>query len=141
MPTTHEITATHVGGMAFKSLQGKHTLVMDAQPEFGGEDLGFSPKKLLLQGLAGCTGIDVVSMLEKMRVSFSDFTIAVSAQVTEEHPKIYNQITITYSIRVAQNQQEKMKKAVTLSKERYCGVSAMLGAAAKIDFKIVFLAA
>ncbi|MFN5630361.1 MAG: OsmC family protein [Bacteroidota bacterium] len=93
---------------------------------------GFSPKKLLLVGLAGCTGIDIVSLLEKMRVEFSEFTIGVEANLTEEHPKVYNEIEIIYSIKSEQTNQEKIQKAIDLSMQKYCGVSAMLGKTAKI---------
>jgi len=93
---------------------------------------GFSPKKLLLVGLAGCTGIDIVSLLEKMRVEFSQFYIKVDANLTEEHPKVYKEIEIIYFIKSEQTNQEKIQKAIDLSMQKYCGVSAMLGKTAEI---------
>jgi putative redox protein len=93
---------------------------------------GFSPKKLLLVGLAGCTGIDIVSLLEKMRVEFSQFYIKVDANLTEEHPKVYKEIEIIYSIKSEKINQEKIQKAIELSMQKYCGVSAMLGKTAEI---------
>jgi putative redox protein len=93
---------------------------------------GFSPKKLLLVGLAGCTGIDIVSLLEKMRVEFSQFYIKVDANLTEEHPKVYKEIEIIYSIKSEKINQEKIQKAIDLSMQKYCGVSAMLGKTAEI---------
>jgi putative redox protein len=93
---------------------------------------GFSPKKLLLVGLAGCTGIDIVSLLEKMRVAFSEFNINVEANLTEEHPKVYKEIMIQYSIKSEKENLEKIQKAIDLSMQKYCGVSAMLGKTAEI---------
>jgi len=93
---------------------------------------GFSPKKLLLVGLAGCTGIDIVSLLEKMRVSFSEFNISVEANLTEEHPKFYKEIIIHYSIKSENTNKDKIQKAIDLSMEKYCGVSAMLAKTAEI---------
>jgi len=93
---------------------------------------GFSPKKLLLVGLAGCTGIDIVSLLEKMRVEFSQFYIKVDANLTEEHPKVYKEIEIIYFIKSEKINQEKIQKAIDLSMQKYCGVSAMLGKTAEI---------
>jgi len=93
---------------------------------------GFSPKKLLLVGLAGCTGIDIVSLLEKMRVSFSEFNISVEANLTEEHPKVYKEIIIHYSIKSENTNKDKIQKAIDLSMEKYCGVSAMLAKTAEI---------
>jgi putative redox protein len=95
-------------------------------------DKGFSPKKLLLVGLAGCTGIDIVSLLEKMRVEFSEFTIGVEANLTEEHPKVYKEIIIQYSIKSEKENLDKIQKAIDLSMQKYCGVSAMLGKTAEI---------
>ncbi|MBK8953006.1 MAG: OsmC family protein [Chitinophagaceae bacterium] len=87
---------------------------------------GFGPKALLLSGLAGCTGIDVVDILEKMRVMFSSFEIEVEAEQTDEHPKVYKEIIITYRIATIQENEDKVKKAIELSLDKYCGVAAML---------------
>lgn len=93
---------------------------------------GFSPKKLLLVGLAGFTGIDIVSLLEKMRVEFSQLDINVEANLTEEHPKVYKEIVIIYSLKSEKINQEKIQKAIDLSMQKYCGFSAMLGKTAEI---------
>ena len=87
---------------------------------------------MLLVGLAGCTGIDIVSLLEKMRVAFSEFNINVEANLTEEHPKVYKEIMIQYSIKSEKENLEKIQKAIDLSMQKYCGVSAMLGKTAEI---------
>ena len=97
---------------------------------------GFGPKALLLSGLAGCSGIDVVDILEKMRVEFSGFEIDVEADQTEEHPKVYNEISITYRIKTDIINEEKVRKAIGLSLEKYCGVAAMLRKNSPIDYKL-----
>jgi putative redox protein len=92
----------------------------------GSRKNGFGPKALLLSGLAGCSGIDIVDILKKMRVDFSHFAIEVKAAQTEELPKVYKDIYITYSLKTAKENEEKVRKAIDLSLEKYCGVSAML---------------
>lgn len=97
---------------------------------------GFGPKALLLSGLAGCSGIDVVDILEKMRVEFSDFTIEVEADQTEEHPKVYKDILILYKLRTDAANEEKVRKAIELSLSKYCGVAAMLKKNSPINYKL-----
>jgi len=111
--------------MAFDSQIDKHTLRIDA-PEPLGEDTGASPKKLLLSSLAGCTGIDVVSLLNKMKVSFDNFEMDVEADLTDEHPKVYSEIRLVYRFYGEDLNKAKIEKAIALSKDKYCGVSAML---------------
>lgn len=105
----------------------------------GARQNGFGPKSLLLSGLAGCSGIDIVDILEKMRVEFSDFEIDVEADQTDEHPKVYKDINITYKIKTAKQNEEKVKKAIDLSLEKYCGVSAMLRKNSPIHYKLELL--
>ncbi len=101
---------------------------------------GVSPKAILLGGLSGCTGMDVVSLLsQKFKVPFSDFSIEVKGVLTETHPKVYKEIHITYQIKVNKDFETKVKEAVDLSLNKYCGVSAMLGKTAAITQEIQFL--
>ncbi|MBC7947655.1 MAG: OsmC family protein [Chitinophagaceae bacterium] len=102
----------------------------------GGRQLGPGPKSLLLSGLAGCSAIDVLDILEKMRIKFSDFTIEVEAEQTTDHPKVFKDILITYSIRTDKSNEDKVIKAIDLSLEKYCGVSAMLRKNSAIDYKL-----
>ena len=97
---------------------------------------GFGPKALLLSGLAGCSGIDVVDILEKMRVEFSDFEIEVEADQTDEHPKVYKDILILYKLRTDAANEEKVRKAIELSLSKYCGVAAMLRKNSTINYKL-----
>lgn len=102
----------------------------------GTRENGFGPKALLLSGLAGCSGIDVVDILKKMRVEFSDFSIEVEADQTEEHPRVYKDIHVIYKVHTDAANLDKVKKAVDLSLEKYCGVSAMLKKNSDILYKI-----
>jgi putative redox protein len=83
--------------------------------------------------------MDVVSLLNKMHVSFSDFTVHVEADLRDEHPRIYTEIRMVYKIRIADTDKDKMEKAVNLSKEKYCGVSAMLAMVCPIVANIEYL--
>ena len=105
----------------------------------GGRKNGFGPKALLLSGLAGCSGIDVVDILEKMRIEFSDFEIDVEADQTEEHPRVYKDINITYKIKTGKQNEDKVRKAIDLSLDKYCGVSAMLRKNSPIHYKLELL--
>ena len=98
-----------------------------------------SPKPLLLVALAGCTGLDIVSLLEKMHVKFDRFNMTVGGDLTKEYPKFYHHIHLTYEIHLAETDRNKMEKAVSLSVEKYCGVHAMLEKAAKVTHEIVYL--
>lgn len=97
---------------------------------------GFGPKALLLAGLAGCSGIDIVDILKKMRLKFSDFSIEVKAAQTEENPKVYKDIFILYKIKTATENEERVKKAIELSLEKYCGVAAMLRKNSEIIYNL-----
>ncbi len=105
----------------------------------GDKKSGHGPKALLLSGLAGCSGIDVVDILEKMRVQFSDFSIEVETEQTEENPKVFKWIMINYKIRTATENEDKVRKAIDLSLEKYCGVSAMLRKNSPINYKLEIL--
>ena len=102
----------------------------------GSRQNGFGPKSLLLSGLAGCSGIDIVDILKKMRVHFSEFSIEVKAAQTEENPKVYKDIYITYKLKTKKENEEKVRKAIDLSLEKYCGVSAMLRKNSPIHYEL-----
>ena len=102
----------------------------------GARKNGFGPKALLLAGLAGCSGIDIVDVLKKMRVEFSDFSIEVKAAQTEDLPKVYTDIYIAYKFKTNKENEHKLRKAIDLSLEKYCGVSAMLQKNSPIHYTI-----
>jgi len=129
--------AKWTGGMAFDiELQG-HRITVDATAEAGGRDLGPSPKSLLLAGLAGCTGMDVVAILRKMGQEWDSFNLQIEAQTSEKHPKVYTDIRINYIFSGKNLSKDKIEKAVNLSQDQYCGVSAMLKGSASISYKII----
>jgi putative redox protein len=132
-------TVTWQSNMAFEASVNGHQIIMDTDVSGGGQDQGPRPKILLLAGLGGCTGMDVVSILAKMKIVPEKFWMEISAEMTDEHPKVYNQITLVYYFKGKDLPMDKLEKAVYLSKEKYCGVSAMLSKTAEmiIEIKIV----
>ncbi len=133
----HEINVAWKGDMGFEAEVNDFKIKLDADETVGGKNQGPRPKALSLVSLGGCTGMDVVSILGKMRVFPEDFEIKVSGELTEEHPKYYNKIHITYIFKGEDLPMAKLEKAVNLSQERYCGVSAMLQKAAEITHEII----
>jgi len=112
-------------GMAFEADVNGHKILLDASEQFGGQDLGPRPKPLMLVALAGCTGIDVLSILKKMRVEVVNFDIKVEADQSEEQPVHYINMHIIYEFWGKDLPEDKLQKAINLSHERYCGVSAV----------------
>ena len=117
--------------------ESEATVAMDAPQAVGGEDNGFRPKELLLNGLAGCTAMDVISILRKMRCEPEAFRVEVSAEQTTEHPKVLTAFHIKYIIR-GEVPVDKLEKAIMLSQEQYCGVTAMFREFAQISHEYVF---
>lgn len=125
-----------LGNMAFDTELDGHHFIIDAHSAVGGKDQGPRPKGLLLSALAGCTGMDVVSILTKMKVENYELEIDISADQTEEHPKYYRTIRVHYHFTGKDLPISKIKRAVELSETRYCGVSAMLRQAADLTAQI-----
>jgi len=132
-----KIHANLKGNMAFEMNLDGHKLITDASEDIGGNNLGPRPKQLLLAGLIGCTGIDVMSILKKMKVQLDDCVIKVEADNTEEHPRVYENIHLTYIFKGKNLSRRSLEKAVSLSQEKYCGVSAMLKKATSITYDII----
>ncbi|MCE2787780.1 MAG: OsmC family protein [Bacteroidota bacterium] len=142
MSTLHRTETVFKGGMAFDTNINGHTIRLDTIPASGGLNSGPSPKPLLLSALAGCTGMDIVFLLNKMHVPFDELSIETQAVLSDGHPSVYISCTLLYKIKLANQNiryREKMEKAVQLSKEKYCGVNAMLTKAFPIFFEIVYL--
>ena len=127
---------TWQSNMAFEASVNGHQIMMDADSSVGGNDSGPRPKILLLAGLGGCTGMDVVSILEKMKVVPEKFWMEITAELADEHPKVYNQIKLVYNFKGKDLPMDKLEKAVSLSKEKYCAVSAMLSKTAEMQVEI-----
>ena len=124
-------------GMEFTSEVDGHKIIIDAKEEFGGKNAGPRPKPLILTALGGCTGMDVVSILKKMRVQFDSFNVKVEGELTDEHPKHYKEIRVTYEFTGTDLNIDKIKNAVNLSEEKYCGVSYTLKQALNLTTAIV----
>ena len=123
-------TTVWKGGKAYDSFQNGAKIQLDS-------GVGFGPKALLLTGLAGCSGIDVVEILEKMRVPFANLEIDAEAEQTDEHPKVFKTIYLTYKIKAEESQRDKIIKAIDLSLDKYCGVAAMLKKNSEIRYELL----
>ena len=124
--------------MVGKSHSG-HSITMDGPIEIGGENLGVRPMEMLLLGVAGCTMIDVVTTLQKMRQDLSHCETKISAERANEHPKVFTDIHIQFIVKGKDLDSKKVDKAITLTAEKYCSASIMLGKTAKIthDFEVL----
>ncbi|WP_163325130.1 MULTISPECIES: OsmC family protein [Draconibacterium] len=131
-----EVKVSWKDKMAFEAEVDGHKIMLDAAEAVGGENRGPRPKPLMLTALAGCTGMDVVSILKKMRVEVEDFNVTVEGDLTDEHPKQYYKMNVIYTFKGKDLPLEKLKKAVSLSEERYCGVSALYRKAIEITSEI-----
>ncbi len=126
------------GGMGFEGTAGgeKRKAFMDAVPEFGGNGEGPNPKQLFLQSIAGCSAMDVVSILEKMRAGTPDsFSIEISGKLTEDHPKVFSSIEMIYRVEGSVDE-AKLLRAVDLSQEKYCGLSNMVKKACDLSYSV-----
>ena len=123
--------------MAFEATINGFKIILDADDAVGGENRGPRPKPLTLVSLAGCTAMDVISILKKMRVVPEYFNVEVEGELTEEHPKYFHSINIKYIFRGKDLPMDKLEKAINLSQDRYCGVSAMLLKVATFTHEIV----
>jgi putative redox protein len=130
------INAKLKGNMAFEMQLNGHTVITDATPENGGNGYGPSPKALLLAGLIGCSGIDVMMITKKMRLDIEDVNVEVEAETRDEDPKIYNYIKLIYKFKGKDLPYNNLERAVKLSMDKYCGVAAMLNKAVPITYEI-----
>ncbi len=131
---TVKARAVQIEGVTFSGLtSSNHWVPMDGPKEFGGSDGGIRPKELLLLSLAGCTGSDVASILGKMREPVDRFEVYIEAEMAEEHPKVYTDIKIIFKVWGNGIKTANLEKAIKLSSEKYCAVSAMLRPSVKIS--------
>jgi len=128
-----------LSGMRFEGRSGEGAgVIMDSKKEPSGLEKAPTPMDTVLIALGGCTGMDVVSILEKMHVKFESLDIDIKGERTEEHPLVYKKIEIIYKI-IGDVDEEKVKKAAELSMEKYCSVAAMLKKSAEIDHRVEIL--
>lgn len=135
----NKIEVSWKGEMLFESVAPEGNVMIDAAEDAGGQGKGLRPKALMLTALAGCTAMDVASLLKKMRAEVADFKIEVEANLTDEHPKIYDKVKVTYKFYGADFQKDKIEKAVNLSVERYCGVMEMFRKFAEVSIEIQYI--
>lgn len=131
------VSATWLNDLAFEADVDGHKIYMDSSQEHGGKNTGPRPKPLMMVALAGCTGMDVASILKKMRENVEEFTVHVEGDVTEEHPKRFEGMKVIYKLRGKGIDRKNVEKAVNLSISRYCGVSANYAEAFPIDHEII----
>ncbi|NCO84012.1 MAG: osmotically inducible protein OsmC [Nitrospirae bacterium CG_4_10_14_3_um_filter_44_29] len=135
-----EAKVTYVDGLQFvgEAASG-HAIVMDGDGESGGRNTGARPMELLLIGLGGCSGMDVVSVLKKKKQEIRGFEVKIKGQKAENYPKKFTDIDIEFIVRGRNVSDDAVKRAVELSMEKYCSVKATLEGSAKItwSYKII----
>ena len=136
MADKHIVKTEWKGDIAFETEINGHKVMMDAPVEAGGTNLGPSPKKLMLAALSGCTGMDVVSILKKMRVDVEKLNVEVQGDVTDENPKQYFKMHVIYEFTGKNLPLDKLQKAVGMSEETYCGVGALYRKAIEVTSEI-----
>ncbi|WP_299132140.1 OsmC family protein [uncultured Tenacibaculum sp.] len=135
----HTVTTIWKENMQFETDNPSgHKVLIDTSEGNGGNNSGLAPKAMMLSSLAGCSGLDVVSLLKKMRIIVDDFKMDATGELTEEHPKYYHTVTLNYHFTGTNLDEDKITKAVNLSVEKYCGVMEMFRKFAKINISIHF---
>ncbi|WML58850.1 OsmC family protein [Neobacillus sp. PS2-9] len=131
-----ELTVKWNEKMAFSgTTPSGHEIKMDAAPEVGGENTGARPTELLLNAVAGCTGIDIISILHKMRLEPASFHMDVKGERADDHPKKFTTINIHYALE-GDLPEDKVVRAIQLSKDKYCSVSHSLSAEISASYSI-----
>ena len=133
----HIVKAKWESGVHFFADAPGGNLNLDGAEDIGGQGKGNRPKALMLAALAGCTGIDVVMLLNKMRVDYKSLSIDVHAKLSDEHPKMYKQTHVVYTVIGDNLDMEKIQKAVDLSFDKYCGVIAMFKSFSEVTKEII----
>jgi putative redox protein len=132
-----KVIANWVEALAFDAVsENGHTVRIDTTVENGSLDSGMSPKKMLLASLCACSGMDVVDILKKMKVVFTKVDVSAEGEQTEDHPKVFISINMVYRADVSKEDLDKLNRAVALSHEKYCGVSAMLAKHCSIGYTV-----
>lgn len=132
-----KVTTEWKGGMTFESDDpaGK-TMIMDTEVEGSNERFGVSPKAAMLGALSSCSGIDVVSVLDKMKVTDYKLKMDVEGELTKEHPRYFHKVKVDYHFYGQDLNKKKIKKAVDLSVEKYCGVMEMFRQFSEVKIEI-----
>jgi len=126
------VKSTWTGGSGFTSeFTSGHQVMTDAPAAAGGEGAAPSPMELVLAGLAACTGVDVASILTRMRVPLQSLEVTAEAERSEAHPRVFTAIRLRYLVR-GEVPEKKLEKAIALSESKYCSAAAMLACTATI---------
>ena len=125
MKETEVVSTKWLENMSFESEINGHKIIIDAKEEVGGQDKGPRPKPFMLAALGGCTSMDVVSILKKMRVELKSLNVIVEGELSEEHPKRFTKMHVIYEVEGDDLPLDKIEKAISLSEDKYCGVSAV----------------
>lgn len=131
-----ETKAVWRGDMSFDIELEGHTFIVDADEKVGGKDQGPRPKSLMMSSLAGCTGMDVVSILDKMQMPFDRFEIDIDGDPAEDHPKVFTDVRMIYRFWGDKLDEKKIRKAIDLSKNKYCAVSATLKYTGEVGYTV-----
>ncbi|HDL02686.1 MAG TPA: OsmC family peroxiredoxin [candidate division Zixibacteria bacterium] len=125
------------GGVKFDGISAFGLPIsIDGTKKTGGTEQGYKPTQLVMYGLAGCTGVDVVIILKKMRQELTGLEVEVKASQPDEYPKPFNRIDIKYTLRGKNLDRSKVERAIKLSEEKYCAVSLTMKGVAKIETSI-----
>lgn len=124
--------------MSFDVDVNGHKMVIDTGEAFGGNNEGPRPKSLMLVALGGCTGMDMASILRKMRVPFETISVKVDGNITSEHPRHFDTMHITYIIKGKDIPKDKVEMAAKMSQEKYCGVTFSYRASIEITHEIIY---
>ncbi len=131
------IKAQWLNDLSFEAEVDGHKIYMDTSEEYGGKNLGPRPKLMMMVALAGCTGMDVAAILKKMRENVEELSVKVEGDVTEEHPKRFDGMKVIFKLKGKGINRKNVEKAVNLSSEKYCGVSANYKEAFDITHEII----
>ena len=131
---------TWVDGALFVAEAGSgHTFTMDGSSDVGGRNLGARPMEVILMGMGGCTAIDVVSMLRKQRQDIEGVEVSLSAERATEHPMVFTEVKLVYTVRGRKLNKALVERAVSLSDEKYCSATAMIKKSAKVSHEVVLV--
>ena len=131
------ITANWLSDLAFEAEVDGHKIYIDSTMEHGGKNTGPRPKPLMMVALAGCTGMDVAALLKKMKEEIEEFSVEVEGDITEEHPKRFEAMRVIYRLKGKRINRNNVEKAVNLSTQKYCGISANYSQAFPISYEII----
>jgi putative redox protein len=140
MKETEVVSTKWLENMSFESEINGHKIIIDAKEEVGGQDKGPRPKPLMLAALGGCTSMDIISILKKMRVELKSLNVIVEGELSEEHPKRFTKMHVIYEVEGDNLPMDKIEKAISLSEDKYCGVSAVYKEVMEISSEVRVIA-